>query len=93
MILNLFVKIMYLYMIVKNGKKTTSFTTYFLISEEKANSLHRFAIYRSCKRAYPDKQESELKFVNKKMMEKFLVLHLKVSFFIIKYYKKKTKYI
>ncbi|CAG8579100.1 16643_t:CDS:2 [Cetraspora pellucida] len=30
--------------------------------DEKANSTHCFAICRSCKRAYPDKEESELKF-------------------------------
>ncbi|CAG8808787.1 22777_t:CDS:2 [Cetraspora pellucida] len=48
------------------GKRQHPFTPYFIISEEKANSTHRFAICRSCKRAYPNKEESELKFVNKK---------------------------
>ncbi|CAG8590970.1 12290_t:CDS:2, partial [Dentiscutata heterogama] len=33
---------------------------------EKANSTHHFAICRSYKCAYPNKEESELKFVNKK---------------------------
>ena len=48
-------------MIVKNRKKHP-FTPYFLISEEK--QIQHIA--RSCKGTYSDKQESELKFVNKK---------------------------